>query len=86
VFPGDTVDVEVDGIGRLSNTIGEVPAPTGFGFRPATSVTSLYVVLGSDFAKRRRLAAHWRGLPPRSRRAHRGKRHPPAYSARLKEQ
>lgn len=53
VFPGDTVEVEVDGIGRLRNTIGERPAPTGFGFPPTVSTTSLYVALGSDFAKLR---------------------------------
>jgi len=51
--PGDTVEVEVDGIGRLSNTIAEAPAPTGCRFSPTVTATSLYVALGSDFNKLR---------------------------------
>lgn len=53
VFPGDTVEVEVDGIGRLTNTIAEVAAPSGYGFPPTVTPTSLYVALGSDFNKLR---------------------------------
>jgi 5-oxopent-3-ene-1,2,5-tricarboxylate decarboxylase/2-hydroxyhepta-2,4-diene-1,7-dioate isomerase len=50
VFPGDTVDVEVDGIGRLSNTVVEAPAPLeGRGYRATVTKTSLGVALGSDY-------------------------------------
>jgi 5-oxopent-3-ene-1,2,5-tricarboxylate decarboxylase / 2-hydroxyhepta-2,4-diene-1,7-dioate isomerase len=50
IFPGDQVDVEVDGIGRLSNTIVEAPAPEdGRGFRATVSKTGLGVALGSDY-------------------------------------
>ena len=50
IFPGDTVDVEVDGIGRLSSTVvdGPVPARTT-GFPPTVTKTSLGVALGSDY-------------------------------------
>jgi 5-oxopent-3-ene-1,2,5-tricarboxylate decarboxylase/2-hydroxyhepta-2,4-diene-1,7-dioate isomerase len=50
VFPGDTVDVEVDGIGRLRSTVTEAPAPlAGRGFPPTITRTSLGVALGSDY-------------------------------------
>jgi 5-oxopent-3-ene-1,2,5-tricarboxylate decarboxylase/2-hydroxyhepta-2,4-diene-1,7-dioate isomerase len=50
VFPGDTVDVEVDGLGRLSNTVVEAPAaPSGRGFPATVTRTSLGVALGSDY-------------------------------------
>jgi 5-oxopent-3-ene-1,2,5-tricarboxylate decarboxylase/2-hydroxyhepta-2,4-diene-1,7-dioate isomerase len=50
VFPGDIVDVEVDGIGRLSNTVVEAPAPLeGRGYRATITKTSLGVALGSDY-------------------------------------
>lgn len=50
VFPGDTVDVEVDGIGRLSNVIAPGPAPeNGRGFPATVTKTSLGVALGSDY-------------------------------------
>jgi 5-oxopent-3-ene-1,2,5-tricarboxylate decarboxylase/2-hydroxyhepta-2,4-diene-1,7-dioate isomerase len=50
VFPGDIVDVEVDGIGRLSNVVVEAPAPAGGRGFPATiTKTSLGVALGSDY-------------------------------------
>jgi 5-oxopent-3-ene-1,2,5-tricarboxylate decarboxylase/2-hydroxyhepta-2,4-diene-1,7-dioate isomerase len=50
VFPGDTVDVEVDGIGRLSNTVAEVPVPLAhLGFPAKVTKTSLGVALGSDY-------------------------------------
>jgi 5-oxopent-3-ene-1,2,5-tricarboxylate decarboxylase/2-hydroxyhepta-2,4-diene-1,7-dioate isomerase len=50
VFPGDLVEVEVDGLGRLSNTVVEGPAPeNGRGFRATVSKTSLGVALGSDY-------------------------------------
>jgi 5-oxopent-3-ene-1,2,5-tricarboxylate decarboxylase/2-hydroxyhepta-2,4-diene-1,7-dioate isomerase len=50
VFPGDTVEVEVDGIGRLSNVVVEAPAPdSGVGFPATVTKTSLGVALGSDY-------------------------------------
>lgn len=50
VFPGDVVEVEVDGIGRLSNRVVEAPAPENFrGFPASVSKTSLGVALGSDY-------------------------------------
>lgn len=50
VFPGDVVDVEVDGIGRLSNTVTEAPAPEhGRGFPATVTKASLTVALGSDY-------------------------------------
>lgn len=50
VFPGDTVEVEVDGLGRLSNVVVEGPAPdNGRGFPATVTKTSLGVALGSDY-------------------------------------
>jgi 5-oxopent-3-ene-1,2,5-tricarboxylate decarboxylase/2-hydroxyhepta-2,4-diene-1,7-dioate isomerase len=50
IFPGDTVDVEVDGIGRLSNVVVEGPTPdSGKGFPATITKTSLGVALGSDY-------------------------------------
>jgi 5-oxopent-3-ene-1,2,5-tricarboxylate decarboxylase / 2-hydroxyhepta-2,4-diene-1,7-dioate isomerase len=50
ILPGDTVDVEVDGIGRLSNTVVEAPAPDDRrGYRATITKTSLGVALGSDY-------------------------------------
>ena len=50
VFPGDIVEVEVEGIGRLLNVVVEAPAPhAGRGFPGATSKSSLGVALGSDY-------------------------------------
>jgi 5-oxopent-3-ene-1,2,5-tricarboxylate decarboxylase/2-hydroxyhepta-2,4-diene-1,7-dioate isomerase len=50
IFPGDRVEVEVDGIGRLSNTVIEAPASErGVGFPATVSKTSLSVALGSDY-------------------------------------
>jgi 2-keto-4-pentenoate hydratase/2-oxohepta-3-ene-1,7-dioic acid hydratase in catechol pathway len=50
VFPGDTVEVEVDGIGRLLSRVVEAPAPAdGRGFPATVSKTSLAVALGSDY-------------------------------------
>lgn len=49
MFPGDRVEVEVDGIGRLSNTVVEGPAPTGRGFAANITKVSLGVALGSDY-------------------------------------
>jgi 5-oxopent-3-ene-1,2,5-tricarboxylate decarboxylase/2-hydroxyhepta-2,4-diene-1,7-dioate isomerase len=50
VFPGDSVEVEVDAIGRLSNAVVDVPAPdNGRGFPATITKTSLGVALGSDY-------------------------------------
>ena len=50
VFPGDRVEVEVDGIGRLSNTVVGAPAPEAHrGFPATVTKVSLGVALGSDY-------------------------------------
>lgn len=50
VFPGDIVEIEVDGIGRLSNRVAEGPAPENHrGFPATVTKTSLGVALGSDY-------------------------------------
>jgi 5-oxopent-3-ene-1,2,5-tricarboxylate decarboxylase / 2-hydroxyhepta-2,4-diene-1,7-dioate isomerase len=50
IFPGDTVEVEVDGLGRLTNQVVEAPAPRErCGFPPSVTKTSLGVALGSDY-------------------------------------
>ncbi|MGO9833274.1 MAG: fumarylacetoacetate hydrolase family protein [Polyangiaceae bacterium] len=50
VFPGDSVEVEVDGVGRLLNTVVEAPAPDNRrGFPATVTKTSLSVALGSDY-------------------------------------
>jgi 5-oxopent-3-ene-1,2,5-tricarboxylate decarboxylase/2-hydroxyhepta-2,4-diene-1,7-dioate isomerase len=50
VFDGDRVEVEVDGIGRLSSTVVSAPAPVdGPGFPAQVTKTSLGVALGSDY-------------------------------------
>jgi 5-oxopent-3-ene-1,2,5-tricarboxylate decarboxylase/2-hydroxyhepta-2,4-diene-1,7-dioate isomerase len=49
VFPGDTVTVEIEGIGRLSNQVVAGPAPgDGAGFPATVTKTSLAVALGRD--------------------------------------
>ncbi len=50
LFPGDVVEVEVDGVGRLANHVVEGPAPeAGRGFPATVTRTSLGVALGSDY-------------------------------------
>lgn len=50
MFPGDVIDVEVDGVGRLSNYVVAGPAPeNGRGFPATVTKTSLGVALGSDY-------------------------------------
>jgi 5-oxopent-3-ene-1,2,5-tricarboxylate decarboxylase/2-hydroxyhepta-2,4-diene-1,7-dioate isomerase len=50
IFPDDRVEVEVDGIGRLTNVVVEGPAPEAFrGFPPTVTKVSLGVALGSDY-------------------------------------
>ncbi|MEZ5654046.1 MAG: fumarylacetoacetate hydrolase family protein [Burkholderiaceae bacterium] len=47
--PGDTVEVEVTGLGRLSNRVVSVPAPrTGVGHQPTDSDDVRRVALGND--------------------------------------
>jgi 5-oxopent-3-ene-1,2,5-tricarboxylate decarboxylase / 2-hydroxyhepta-2,4-diene-1,7-dioate isomerase len=50
IFPGDVVEVEVEGIGRLANRVVEGPAPENYrGFPATVTKTSLGVALGSDY-------------------------------------
>jgi 5-oxopent-3-ene-1,2,5-tricarboxylate decarboxylase/2-hydroxyhepta-2,4-diene-1,7-dioate isomerase len=54
MYPGDTVEVEVEGVGRLANTVVEGPAPAdGRGFPATVTKTSLAVALGSDYRRLR---------------------------------
>ncbi len=49
---GDVVDVEVKGIGRLSNTVVETPAPAhAVGHQPTDSKGVRAVALGSDYRR-----------------------------------
>ena len=48
--PGDVVEVEVDGLGRLTNTVIEGPAPShAVGHQPANSKGVRAVALGKDY-------------------------------------
>ncbi len=48
--PGDVIEVEVSGLGRLTNTVAERPAPNeAVGHQPACSEAVRRVALGSDF-------------------------------------
>jgi 5-oxopent-3-ene-1,2,5-tricarboxylate decarboxylase / 2-hydroxyhepta-2,4-diene-1,7-dioate isomerase len=50
MFPGDEVEVEVDGLGRLTNSVVEGPAPSNHrGFPATVTKVSLGVALGSDY-------------------------------------
>jgi 5-oxopent-3-ene-1,2,5-tricarboxylate decarboxylase/2-hydroxyhepta-2,4-diene-1,7-dioate isomerase len=50
IFPGDVVEVEIDGVGRLSNVVVEAPASDNHrGFPATVTKTSLGVALGSDY-------------------------------------
>lgn len=50
MFPGDVVEVEVSGVGKLTNTVVEGPAPENFrGFPATVTKISLGVALGSDY-------------------------------------
>jgi 5-oxopent-3-ene-1,2,5-tricarboxylate decarboxylase/2-hydroxyhepta-2,4-diene-1,7-dioate isomerase len=54
VFPGDTVSVEIEGIGRLTNQVVAGPAPPpddGTGFPATVTKASLAVALGSDYRR-----------------------------------
>lgn len=51
VKPGDTVEVEVEGLGRLSNLIVEGPTPirTDVGAQPTSSEEVVSTALGGDW-------------------------------------
>ena len=50
---GDVVEVEVTGLGRLTNRVQDVPAPAhDFGHQPTDTVGVRRVALGGDFRKR----------------------------------
>jgi 5-oxopent-3-ene-1,2,5-tricarboxylate decarboxylase/2-hydroxyhepta-2,4-diene-1,7-dioate isomerase len=60
VQPGDVVTVEVEGLGALTNTVVEGPAPIAedFGAQPSESEEVLSTALGGDW--------EFRGIrPPR---------------------
>jgi 5-oxopent-3-ene-1,2,5-tricarboxylate decarboxylase/2-hydroxyhepta-2,4-diene-1,7-dioate isomerase len=51
---GDVVEVEVDSLGRLTNTVVEIPAPTyDVGHQPTDSKQVRAVALGSDYRRLR---------------------------------
>ncbi len=51
--PGDVVEVEVTGLGRLTNQVQAVPAPAhALGHQPTDTVAVRRVALGGDFEKR----------------------------------
>ncbi len=56
VQPGDLVEVEADGLGRLANTVvaGPVPIRTDVGAQPTESDEVLSTALGGDWPGRRR--------------------------------
>jgi 2-keto-4-pentenoate hydratase/2-oxohepta-3-ene-1,7-dioic acid hydratase in catechol pathway len=50
--PGDVVEVEVTGLGRLENTVAEFPAPrTDVGHQPTDTDSVKRVALGSDYTQ-----------------------------------
>ena len=51
VQPGDVVEVEVEGLGRLVNRIvaGPLPVPAGFGAQPTASEEVVSTALGGDW-------------------------------------
>ena len=52
VFPGDVVEVEIEGIGRLTNRVVDGPAvPPGEGFPATVSKNCLGVALGGDYRR-----------------------------------
>ena len=54
VFPGDVVEVEVEGLGRLANHIvsGPTPIRDDVGAQPAESDEVLSTAMGGDWPKR----------------------------------
>jgi 5-oxopent-3-ene-1,2,5-tricarboxylate decarboxylase/2-hydroxyhepta-2,4-diene-1,7-dioate isomerase len=51
VQPGDVVEVEVEGLGRLTNRIvaGPVPVAPGYGAQPTESAEVISTALGGDW-------------------------------------
>jgi len=56
VVPGDVVEVEVEGLGRLTNHIvsGPVPVRDDVGAQPTESDEVLSTAMGGDWPKRRK--------------------------------
>ncbi|WP_126173800.1 fumarylacetoacetate hydrolase family protein [Altericroceibacterium xinjiangense] len=63
VQPGDVVDVEVEGLGRLSNTIVEGPIPIrdDVGAQPSESEEVISTAMGGDWEHRGKRAAGGQG-------------------------
>jgi len=61
VQPGDLVEVEVDGLGRLTNQVvaGPLPVPDGYGAQPTSSEEVVSTALGGDW--------EFRGIRPPAR-------------------
>jgi 5-oxopent-3-ene-1,2,5-tricarboxylate decarboxylase/2-hydroxyhepta-2,4-diene-1,7-dioate isomerase len=61
VQPGDRVEVEVDGLGRLTNQVvaGPLPVPAGYGAQPTESEEVVSTALGGDW--------EFRGIRPPAR-------------------
>jgi 5-oxopent-3-ene-1,2,5-tricarboxylate decarboxylase / 2-hydroxyhepta-2,4-diene-1,7-dioate isomerase len=61
VQPGDVVEVEVEGLGRLANRVvaGPVPVPADFGAQPSASEEVVSTALGGDW--------EFRGIRPPAR-------------------
>jgi 5-oxopent-3-ene-1,2,5-tricarboxylate decarboxylase/2-hydroxyhepta-2,4-diene-1,7-dioate isomerase len=56
--PGDVVEVEIDGIGRLSNTVEEWDVDlSGAGVQPETSANTLHVALAVSEHEAERMVA-----------------------------
>lgn len=54
VEPGDTVEVEVTGVGRLTNTVASAPAPAHeVGHQPTDTKTVRAVALGAEYRRLR---------------------------------
>jgi len=52
--PGDVVEVEIEGVGRLENRVGEIPAPVAdVGHRPTDSKHVRAVALGAEYRRLR---------------------------------
>jgi len=63
VQPGDVVDVEVEGLGRLSNTIvhGPTPIREDLGAQPSESEEVISTAMGGDWEHRGKRAARGQG-------------------------
>ena len=63
VYPGDVCEVEVEGLGRLTNRIVTGPAPVreGFGAQPTESEEVISTAMGGDWEHRGKRAATGEG-------------------------